>query len=371
MKKTLSIILVFSFVAFICCGYKPAAEPDISAQSAVLYDPLFGEFIFEKNADVRRGMASTTKIMTAVIAAELYDLDAKIEIQPKWCGAEGSSMYLQSGERLSVRELLYGLMLASGNDAATALSYIYSGNPEDFVALMNRKARELGLEDTHFDNPSGLDGETHFSTAKDMAMLAAYAMENETVASVAACRSIRLGDRYLKNHNKLLELFEGTTGIKTGFTKACGRCLVSAVQRNGRMFIAVTLNAPDDWNDHMRMYEGAFSGLSRSDIVCAGDLGTVPVLSGSLRESRLYVNEGFSAYLRPEEQARIGISIKGARFCYAPVRAGEPYGELRVLCKDRIIFSTPIYYSDSVNLTEREGNSLWDRIQNIFRRKNL
>jgi D-alanyl-D-alanine carboxypeptidase len=259
-------------------------------------------------------------------------------------------------------------MLASGNDAATALSYIYSGDPDDFVELMNKKAYELGLADTHFDNPSGLDGETHFSTARDMAILAAYAMENEMFASVVSCRNINIGERYLKNHNKLLDIFDGTIGIKTGFTKACGRCLVSSVRRNGRTFIFVTLNAPDDWNDHMQIYEQAFDGITKMEIVTAGKTGSAAVVSGEKNEVGLYINEGFSISLRPEEKTHIRLSMMGARFCYAPVKAGEVYGELRIFYKDRMIFRTPVYYADNVNASVKEEHSFWEAVRNMFKR---
>lgn len=235
-----------------------AQEPAVSASSAILVDADTGEVLYEKNADQRSLIASTTKIMTGYLSCLLCDLDDEFTVPPEAVGIEGSSIYLREGETLPVRALLYGALLQSGNDAATALAYAACGSETLFVAEMNRAAALLGLADTHFANPHGLDSGENYSTARDLARLASVALRNKEFAAAVACKTACFGDRYYVNHNKLLWRLDGAIGVKTGYTKAAGRILVSAVQRDGRTLVAVTINAPDDWNDHERLYNAAF-----------------------------------------------------------------------------------------------------------------
>ena len=233
--------------------------PSTSATSAALYDANSGIFLYEKNADERRGMASTTKIATAIVAIESGRLDETVTVSENMIGAEGSSLYLKAGEELSVKELLYGLMLRSANDAAEALAIHLSGSVDAFVLKMNELAERLGLYHTHFENPHGLDGKMHYTTAKELALLSAYAETNEIFREVVSTKSTRIGSgesrRLLQNHNKMLSQYDGACGIKTGFTKKCGRTLVSSYYNGGVHLICVTLNAPDDWRDHQRLLD--------------------------------------------------------------------------------------------------------------------
>lgn len=236
-----------------------SAKTTTSARSCILMDAQTGKILYEYNADAKSLIASTTKIMTALVVLEHLPLKMEYIIPPEATEIEGSSMYLKPGECLTVEELLYGLMLQSGNDAAVALALACSDSMDEFVALMNLKAQQLGLLDTHFENPNGLDGKTHYSTARNMAQLARYALENETFLKIVSTKSIRFGERCLTNHNRLLWMCEGCIGVKTGYTRAAGRTLVSAAERNGRRLIVVTLCDGNDWNDHMRLYEFGFS----------------------------------------------------------------------------------------------------------------
>lgn len=354
MKKLAALAAAILMLA---AAFQPKA---LSASSAVLYDPLTKTVITGVQEDARRGMASTTKIMTALVALELYELDQAVEIKPEWCGAEGSSMYLRAGEMLTVSDLLYGLMLSSGNDAAVALSCIYSGDSSDFVGLMNAKALELGLADTHFDNPSGLDSETHYSTAHDMAVLTAAAMENETFRAIVSTKSIQIGERILTNHNKLLSMMDGAEGVKTGFTKKCGRCLVSSASRMGRRLIAVTLNAPDDWNDHIALMNEGFGRFEVQKVLSAGEIGSVTVAAGErCRTVGLYIEEDFSCALAAGEQPE--VTLCGPRVVYGPIDGGEQYGVVRVTLGDAVLNELPVYFTEGAAVTLREKSS-WEQM---------
>lgn len=195
----------------------------LSAEKAILLDATTGRVLYEKNADAQSLIASTTKIMTALVVCEQCNVLDRMRIPKEAVGIEGSSMYLREGEVLAVQELLYGLMLSSGNDAAVALAIYCGGTVEGFVQMMNDKARVLGLLDTHFENPNGLDAPAHYSTARDLAVLSAYAMKNPIFYKTVSAKTVKVGERYLRNHNKLLWRVDGADGVKTGYTKAAGR----------------------------------------------------------------------------------------------------------------------------------------------------
>ena len=259
MKKFL-FILSFFVIVFSSTG---AMALSLSAQSAILIDGATGEVIYEKNADKKMPMASTTKIMTAICTMENINSNVPIRVNSDAAGIEGSSIYLKAGEKITIKELLCGMLLNSGNDAATALALEVAGSVEKFSEIMNKTAIKIGANSTNFKNPSGLYDENHYTTARDLAKIAAYAMENPLIRWIVGLKEIKIsndgkGFRYLKNHNKLLWQYEGCTGIKTGYTKKCGRCLVSSAKRGSKELIAVTLNAPDDWRDHKILFDYGF-----------------------------------------------------------------------------------------------------------------
>lgn len=247
------VFAALTALVLLCPTCLAAEAPEVSAASAVLMDAESGRVLYEKDAHSRRLIASTTKLMTALVAVESTSLDQVIPMKPEY-QAEGSSMYLRFGEELKLKELLYGLLLASGNDAALAIAGGCGGDVETFVGWMNDKAAELGMEDTHFANPNGLDDEEHYSSAYDLALLGQAVLENETLAQLVSTRSITVAGRSLSNHNKLLWRYEGCTGMKTGYTDAAGRTLVSSAQRNGQSLICVTLKDPNDWADHAKLW---------------------------------------------------------------------------------------------------------------------
>ena len=247
MKK-LCLLLIF-FMVLLQTDCKA-----LSAGSYALIEAESGRLLCGSNENKKLPMASTTKIMTAVLAIENSNPDDIVTVSNNAANTEGSSIYLKPGEKISMRELLYGLMLESGNDAAVAIAEHISGTAQEFSAAMTDKARAIGALNTVFKNPNGLNEEGHYTTAKDLALITREALKNPLFAEIVATKSIRLSRSTYTNHNKLLSMYGGITGVKTGFTKKCGRCLVSSCSRNGFSLIAVTLNDPDDWNDHIYLY---------------------------------------------------------------------------------------------------------------------
>lgn len=333
----------------------------MSAQSAILLDGQTGRVLYEKLADKQSLIASTTKIMTALVVCEQTNVLDRVRIPQEATGIEGSSMYLKVGEVLTVQDLLYGLMLHSGNDAAVALAIYCGGTVEGFAELMNDKAHRLGLRDTHFVNPNGLDSPGHYSTARDMAVLAAYAMENPIFAKTVSTKTVTVGNRVLRNHNKLLWLLEGADGVKTGFTKAAGRILVSSCTRQGRRLIAVTINDGNDWHDHQQLMEDGFANYAVQQLVHTGDcLGTVEIISGNTGNVELLANADFSYALAPGENPELVFSEPG--FVYAPVVQGQEAGFAYVCLNGRTVGKIPLIFGQTVEMESIEEPSLWEKL---------
>ena len=339
----------------------PLQVHGISAQKAILTDANTGRVLYEKDPDSRSLIASTTKIMTALIVCEQCNVLDRMQIPKEAVGIEGSSIYLREGEVLTLQELLYGLMLHSGNDAAVALAIYCGGTVEGFAQLMNDKARQLGLTGTHFENPNGLDSPGHYSTARDLAVLAAYAMKNPIFAQTVSAKSVRAGQRSLTNHNKLLWRVAGADGVKTGFTKAAGRILVSSATREGRRLICVTINDGNDWVDHATLLEDGFSRYSTQKILSEGDpVGTVEIVGGQSQKVQLLAAEDFSFPLSKEEWPQIILS--GPGFTYAPVVQGENAGVAYICIGDSCIGKVPVVYSQTVEQEKPQKKKLlWDQ----------
>ncbi len=339
----------------------PVEVQAISAEKAIVVDGETGRVLFEKNADSRSLIASTTKIMTALVVSEQCNVLDRVRIPQEAVGIEGSSMYLQAGEVLTVQELLYGLMLRSGNDAAVALAIYCGGTVEGFAELMNDKARLLGMDNSHFVNPNGLDAPDHYSTARDLATLSAYAMKNPIFARTVSAKSVTVGTRHLTNHNKLLWRVEGANGVKTGYTKAAGRILVSGARRQGRQLIAVTINAPDDWNDHASLLNRGFRDYSVCPIVQSGQkLGAVLVAGGCSGAVSLLAGEDFTYALAAGE--RVSIELPGPGFVYAPVAAGQSAGVAHICVDDASIGTIELYYGETVELEAQPKRTLWQKL---------
>lgn len=360
MKKIICCIFVFCLISF------SSYALDVSAESAILYDCFTDTVIFEKNSNSRRPIASTTKIMTGLLSSMIYDVDQEIVIKSEWCGIEGSSMYLTAGEKLKISDLIYGLLLVSGNDAATALCSLYKNGAESFIDLMNEKAYELGLENTHFDNPTGLDSDRHYSSAYDLALLTRYALKNEYFAGICSTKQRTIGNRFMANHNKLLFMIKGAIGVKTGYTDDAGRCLVSAVNRNGRTLIAVTLNAPDDWEDHKLLYDHGFKDIEQRSIVNKGFIGYIDVAGKG--KTPLYIANEIILSLSKAELDRLEISLKGQRIVYSGFSSNEQYGIMTVRLDGDIIHTEPVYYQESIQ-KDQPKYSLWEKIMMFFSKR--
>lgn len=333
----------------------------ISAQKAILMDAATGRVLYEKQADEQSLIASTTKIMTALVVCEQCNVLDRVRIPKEAVGIEGSSMYLQEGEILTIQELLYGLMLHSGNDAAVALAIYCGGTVEGFAQLMNDKAHQLGMKHTHFENPNGLDAPGHHSTARDLAILAAYAMENPIFAKTVSAKTVTVGQRYLRNHNKLLWQVEGVDGVKTGYTRAAGRILVSSAIREGRRLVAVTINAPDDWQDHAVLLNNGFQDFANRRIVTAGErISMMEIVGGQETVVELLAAEDFDYALMASETPELVIS--GPGFVYAPVAEGADAGFAHVCIDGKSIGKVSLVYGQTVEQVSQEKEGLWKRL---------
>ena len=337
----------------------PMKTAAVSAKRAYVLDAVSGRVLYEKNPDERSLIASTTKIMTALVVCQQCNVLDRVKIPAEAVGIEGSSMYLTEGEVLTVQELLYGLMLRSGNDAAVALAIYCGGTVEGFAELMNDKAHRLGLEGTHFENPHGLDSPNHYSTAHDLAVLAAYAMKNPIFRQTVSTKSVRVGERSLTNHNKLLWRVDGADGVKTGYTKAAGRILVSSATRDGRRLICVTINDGNDWSDHETLLNEGFSRYSVRTLVREGDvLGQIQVLSGEMDTVDLVAAEDFSFSLAADE--KVTVVIPGVGFTYAPVVRGQEAGFAYLCLEDETVGKVKLVYGDTVEQKKKEKKYFWE-----------
>ena len=315
----------------------PAAA-DCSAKAMILYEPRTGTVLSERSADMELPVASTTKIMTALTVLERCALDETVTVTAAQAATEGSSMYLKAGERYTVEELLYGLLLASGNDAAVALAEHCAGSCTDFAALMNENCAALGLRHSHFANPHGLDAEGHYSSARDLAILTAAAMENPDFCRIFSTESARVHGVLYTNHNKLLKSCPGCIGGKTGYTSKAGRVLVSCVEREGLRLICVTVSDPDDWLDHAAAYDAAFAEYRYIPLPERQHM-TLPVNSGVAAEVPLCC--GVPGLVAPKS-AELRIRTELPRFVFAPVSAGDVLGRITVFSDGKKLLSTPI-----------------------------
>ena len=356
------------------CPVARAAGPEVSAQSAVVLTADTGTVLFEKDGHTPRPVASTTKIMTALLALEAAQErgDPLVDITQEMVAVEGSSMGLQAGDSISLTGLAAGMLLASGNDAANAAALYLEGSLESFAARMNQRAAALGMEDTHFVTPSGLDGEdakglAHLSTAYDMALLARAALEDQAFRQL--CSSPSLAVEFAEpvkrvtytNHNKLLTQYQGCVGVKTGFTKEAGRCLVSAAERDGALLIAVTLNAPNDWEDHAALLDYGFTQVEPYPLA-GGDVRlTVPVVGSPVEVVSLRGSNGGEVTLPLGQGAQVERVVRVPKFLYAPVEAGEQVGEICWYLEGQLLGSAPLTAAGAAPLQEK-APSLWERL---------
>ena len=327
MKKYICTLLTVITVAVNI----PFCANAYSARSMILMEKSTETILVDIDCNKVLPMASTTKIMTALVVLENADLNTNVVIPAQACGVEGSSMYLIAGETLSVMDLLYGLMLTSGNDAAVALAIHVGGSEEQFVSMMNDKAKALGLQNTNFANPSGLPDDSHYTTARELAIITAHALDNDVFRQIVSSESAKVpynnnpGGRTLKNHNKLLTMYDNAIGVKTGFTKKAGRCLVSAAEENGVTLICVTLNDGDDWNDHIAAFDYGFSIAQRLTLASAGEINVSLETPDGRTVTAVNRNDLSTVVF---EQSTVTNVIKADKFVYAPKNVGDSVGSV-------------------------------------------
>lgn len=357
-------------VLWACVPVSAAAEPPtVSASAAIVMEAETGRVLFAKNAEEKRAMASTTKIMTALLALEQEDRE--VTITEDMVRVEGSSMGLRAGDRLMLHDLAAGMLSVSGNDAANAAALLIDGSLEAFADRMNRRAAELGLSSTHFVTPSGLDAEGHETTALDLARLACAALQNEDFLALASSPTVSVTflesaeTRTYENHNKLLSLMDGCIGVKTGYTKKAGRCLVSAAEQNGIRLIAITLQAPDDWNDHQALMEYGFSLVERFQTPEDPFRGSVPVTGGTSEDVLVFGEQETGSPMLKEEADRVERRVELPRFLYAPIREGIPVGTVSYWLDGEEIASFSLYAGEDIARKETEP-SFWDQIAAFF-----
>ncbi len=357
MKKTLCFFIV---LVLFCSSFSVSAL-GTSAKAAILINGDTGEVIFEQNADEQLPMASTTKIMTALLLCEYGNFEKEITVTAEMLRVEGSSMGLLPGDKVTLHDLLYGMMLASGNDAANVTAYVLGGTVNGFVKMMNQKAEELGLKNTHFETPSGLDGEEHYTTARDLAELARYAMKNKVFLEAAGSKSAVLSygnppyKRTLTNHNRLLKSFDGAVGVKTGFTKKSGRCLVSAAKRDGKFVIAVTLRDPDDWADHSALLEYGLDKVKLTEIVPPEKSYDIDIIGGNEKNLKISIEPITFSSLSDED---IECSVNLPKFIYAPVSADEVIGNVLYKKGETEIKKVPILSGKEIPAAEQKKDFL-------------
>jgi len=334
--------------------WTPQSPPEISAQNAIMIEANSGEVLYEKHAEEKAYPASITKIMTALLAIENGTLDKKVKVSGNASGIEGSSIYLETGEKIPLRDLIYGLMLRSGNDAAIAISEEIGGNTNNFVIMMNKRARELGAFNTHFANPNGLHNPDHYTTAKDMALIAMAAMKNPEFKKVAGTKTW-VTDRgegkynYFYNKNKVVYQYNGGTGIKIGYTKAAGRTLVASSEKNGMELICVVMNAPNWFQDTYKLMDYAYSQYETVKIT-AGQrpIKAVKIRGGNKSFAQIGSEEDILCPVKKGTDSKISIVYVLPDHPKAPVSRWQEAGHLKIYVNGKYLFSKPLYYLEDI-----------------------
>lgn len=358
------VVSIWSIVVFTVVGagmgsvYATPAAIGTSAEAAALIDVESGRLLYSHQGDKRMRIASLTKIMTAIVAVEQGDLSDLVLVTENAYGKEGSSIYLKLGDEMSLHHMLYGLMLRSGNDAATAIAEHIGGSEQGFVLLMNQKAEELGMDNSHFMNPHGLDHDDHYSTANDMAVLTAYALQNPVFQEIVKTQVKKVPhpseswDHVWSNKNKMLSIYEGSDGVKTGYTKLAKRCLVSSATRNGQQLAVVTLNDGRDWLDHRSLLDWGFLHYSLTTLVQKGQAVQAGYVAG----------QSFVYALAEGELEAVTRELEWAEEGSVAYRLGE-VGKLEIRLAGAVIGTVPVYEENSSRLMQAEQRSAWSPVR--------
>lgn len=364
---TLSMIVVIVCFSMISSAYGQVQAPEVSAHAAILMDGETGRILYAKQADKSMKIASLTKIMTAILAIEQGTLNEQVTVKPQAVGVEGSSIYLKKGEKIPLQTLLYGLMLRSGNDAATAIAEHIGGSVDGFVFLMNEKAVHLGLTQTNFMNPHGLDHPDHYSSAKDLAILTSYALRNPIFQEIVKTEVKQVpwpGEEWHRkfyNKNKFLRMYKGANGVKTGFTKQAGRTLVTSATKNGRQLICVTLNDPNDWEDHKNLYQFGFSHYAPRSVLAKGEIILEPFIQDDKRRDlKIVADSHFQYPLMKQEKKKI---VTKPMITYPPhllQKADVRVGSVQIYLDKTWIGSVPLISQ------WRPSTSIWTNWKRMF-----
>ncbi|MDR3593052.1 MAG: D-alanyl-D-alanine carboxypeptidase [Negativicutes bacterium] len=343
--------------------------PDIAAKSAIVIEATTGKVLYSKNADERRYPASTTKMMTLIVALEQGNLNDMVTASPNAANTEGSSLWLQPGEKLKMLDMLYGMMLISGNDATVAIAEHIAGSVDNFARRMTEKAHAIGALNTNFTNSSGLPDTSHYSTAADLAKIAAYGYKNPLFAKIVSTQHTIIPwpgkdhDRDLYNENKLLWLYDGANGVKTGYTDAAGRCLVSGAKRGGIQMVAVVLDSDRMWDDSMRLLDLANSQLQPVRLLSQGDiLKTVRVDDSKTDTVRLVATSDVTVAVSDDDKDQFSTVVVAPNRVDAPVTAGKKLGVVKTYYKNQEIGSVDLVAADSAERKSFFGliwGSLW------------
>lgn len=373
MKIKIICFLLLGFFVFSGMKYQPS-QVSCGAKSMVVIEQDSKRVLYEKNMNDQLAMASTTKIMTALcVLKNTQDFETELEIDSRAVGIEGTSMYLRKGEKLSTKDLLYGMMLPSGNDAATALALRVSGSIEEFAKLMNEEAKNLNLENSSFKNPHGLDEKDHYTSAYDLAIITAEAMKFPLFNEIIKTKFVTLkgyddeNHRYLKNKNKLLSLFKGCTGVKTGFTDNAGRCFVSSATRNGMSVICVVLNCPNMFEDAAKFMQKAFDEYENYELLPAYNFyRKADVIDGKQEVVKLWTKKGFCYPLTKDEYLKVSYEYELDQPLVAPLEKEQIVGKVKIKLDDKVLFEENIYTIDEI-----KSNSILENIKDIGKNWNL
>ncbi|HPL99566.1 MAG TPA: D-alanyl-D-alanine carboxypeptidase family protein [Bacillota bacterium] len=355
MKRNTAIVMA-AVIAALSGFFAVQALQETSARAAVVMDVNSNRILYYKNMDEKMAMASTTKIMTTLVAIESGRLDEKVTISKRASYMEGSSIYLREGEVHTVNDLLYAIMLRSGNDAATAVAEHIGGSAEGFAEMMNKKAREIGANNTRFANPHGLDAEGHYTTARDLALITSYALKNPLFSTIVSSKKkVMEGppsenwDRVMINKNKMLWQFDGGDGVKTGFTKKAGRCLVSSATRDGMRLVCVVLNCGPMWDESSALLEYTFKNYVKKRIVDKDSIfKVVEVRNGKERFVGVKPAEDFDLALRTDRVENIKLEAKDLKAAQAPLKKGGHAGRLEIYIDNNLLKTINLEYSESV-----------------------
>ena len=370
------VILIFLISSFLIGALMPrpvqvsaeSLQGYTTAKGMAVLEMESGRVLFSKNMDTKLKMASTTKIVTALtVINNCENLDEPFKINNKAVGIEGTSIYLKYNEVLTARELLYGLMLRSGNDASVALALHCADSIEEFADMMNETAKQCGALNSHFVNPHGLDADEHYTTAYDLALITTKALQNPTFKEIVSTKNIKIsggeqGTRYLVNKNRLLNSLDGCIGVKTGFTSGAGRCLVSAVERDGMTVVAVVLNCGPMFEESADLLNLAFTKYKNVELLKSYNyICNIPVIDGEKNKVRVYNPKGFSYPLTMEEQSKVSIDYDLPNQLKAPIKAESKVGTAKVYFDDKLLFETDILAMENI-----ESDAIINKIKDII-----